>query len=204
MSVREATKLWHDDVRPAPEGWRWAQNNEEAKQILVAFDVVECSLDHDLGADPTDGLYAKGAGEETGLQLVDWMIERDCVPKVVTIHSWNPPAARRMERALIAAGHRPRVRPYQIPLQQPLSPLPPASEARPFGNYDFRLVYRNGEWIVHTAIVPSEGMEIQFSSFKICEDCGAPGDPKAWNGFWVKTLCPLCVNMRQEEKELKR
>lgn len=34
-------------------------------------------------------------------------------------------------------------------------------------------------------------------SFKICEDCGAPGDTKAWNGFCVKTLCPLCVKLRQ-------
>lgn len=116
MSVREATKLWYDDVRPAPEGWRWAHNNEEAKQILVAFRVIECSLDHDLGADPTEGVYAKGDAEETGLQLVDWMIEHNLVPEVVTIHSWNPPAARRMERAFIAAGHRPRVRPYQVPL----------------------------------------------------------------------------------------
>jgi len=40
-------------------------------------------------------------------------------------------------------------------------------------------------------------------SFKICEDCGAPGDTKAWNGFWVKTLCPYCVQLRQDEKEFK-
>jgi hypothetical protein len=120
MSVREATKLWHDDVRPAPKGWLWAQNNMQAKHILEVFDVVECSLDHDLGADPSEGLLAKGSGEETGLQLVDWMIENDCVPEVVTIHSWNPPAARRMERAFIAAGHRSvRVRPYQMPLPDP-------------------------------------------------------------------------------------
>lgn len=151
-------KLWLDDVRPAPDGWRWAQNNREAQRILETFDVVECSLDHDLGADPTDGLYAKGAGEETGLHLVDWMIEHDCVPSVITIHSWNPPAARRMERAFIAAGHRPRVRPYRVP-RQPGPDLLPV----PTPSHDFRLVFRNGEWEVHTAIKANEGLEIQFS-----------------------------------------
>lgn len=40
-------------------------------------------------------------------------------------------------------------------------------------------------------------------SFKICEDCGAPGITKAWNRFWVRTLCPLCVKLMQEEKEFK-
>ena len=40
-------------------------------------------------------------------------------------------------------------------------------------------------------------------SFKICEDCGAPGKTSASNGFWFKTLCPLCIKLRQEEKEFK-
>src|ERR1700677_464331 len=28
-------------------------------------------------------------------------------------------------------------------------------------------------------------------SYKTCEDCGAAGEAKSMNGFWVKTLCPL-------------
>jgi len=40
-------------------------------------------------------------------------------------------------------------------------------------------------------------------SFKLCEACGAPGTTKAWNGFWVRTLCPLCVKEEREEKEFK-
>lgn len=41
------------------------------------------------------------------------------------------------------------------------------------------------------------------ASFKICEDCGGPGDRCAWNGFWIKTICPLCVAGRRVEKEFK-
>ena len=37
------------------------------------------------------------------------------------------------------------------------------------------------------------------ASFKICEDCGAPGDTKAINGFWLKTLCPLCREEREND-----
>lgn len=40
-------------------------------------------------------------------------------------------------------------------------------------------------------------------SFKICEDCGAPGETKAWTGFWVRTLCPLCVKEMQDDREFK-
>jgi hypothetical protein len=118
-------KLWHDDVRPPPStDWSWARTNEEARMLLYNQKViaeeggdpcVECSLDHDLGALPSDGLYAKGAAEETGMQLVEWMIENDMVPPRVVIHSWNPGAAKRMRAALFAAGHNAELRPFQIP-----------------------------------------------------------------------------------------
>lgn len=45
------TKLWLDDVRPAPEGWTWCKNIEDAKALLLTGTVVEASLDHDLGMD---------------------------------------------------------------------------------------------------------------------------------------------------------
>jgi hypothetical protein len=34
-------------------------------------------------------------------------------------------------------------------------------------------------------------------SFKTCEDCGMAGDRVNVNGFWLKTLCPLCFKIRQ-------
>jgi hypothetical protein len=115
MPPREATKLWHDDVRPAPEGWRWAQTNQEAQHILESFDVVECSLDHDLGA-PLGNIFVAGHSPEgTGYDLVRWMIENNQVPAKVTIHSWSYDGARRMARALEDAGHAPVVAPYEVP-----------------------------------------------------------------------------------------
>ncbi len=55
--MNEPIKLWHDDVRPAPEGWTWARTNEKAMEILKAGNVIAASLeyviaaslDHDLG-----------------------------------------------------------------------------------------------------------------------------------------------------------
>lgn len=115
-------KLWHDDVRPPPSvDWAWAQTNEEAKLFLYNANaiaqaggegVTECSLDHDLGADPREGIYAKGAAEETGMQLVEWMIESGIVPKRVVIHSWNTPAAKRMWQAFKIAGYPAELRPF--------------------------------------------------------------------------------------------
>lgn len=117
-------KLWHDDVRPPPStDWSWARTNEEARMLLynqkaIADEggdaCVECSLDHDLGAPLDAGIFAKGAAEETGMQLVEWMIENDLVPPRVTIHSWNPSGAKRMRAALFAAGHQAELRPYQV------------------------------------------------------------------------------------------
>lgn len=116
-------KLWHDDVRPAPEGWMWARRNSEAKAILMnCWPIVEISLDHDLGLhdvvlpenpdEQMDVLFLKGQAAETGLDLVNWMIEEGRVPRSVTIHSWNPPGAQAMLRAFRAAGYPASVQPF--------------------------------------------------------------------------------------------
>ena len=108
-------RIWHDDVRPAPEGWTRAEDNAQAKLLLSSAALVTTiSLDHDLGAAPSDGIYAKGSSEETGMKLVEWMIEHDLVPEEVIIHSWNPPGARRMAEALNAAGHNVTLAPFQV------------------------------------------------------------------------------------------
>jgi len=119
-------RLWHDDVRRAPEGWKWARTNDEAKELLLTGEVVECSLDHDLGLhglgiDETDDwdkiieisyAMADQIGEETGLDLVKWMIENDCVPAKITIHSWNPEGAMRMARRLADHDHEVLISPF--------------------------------------------------------------------------------------------
>lgn len=116
-------QLWHDDVRPAPEGWVWARTNDEAKRILSTSQVVEISLDHDLGfhdveipEDPDEFITVmnlKGRDSQTGLDLVHWMVENDLVPETVTIHSWNPPGAQAMAARLNRFGHSVTVRPFK-------------------------------------------------------------------------------------------
>lgn len=103
-------RLWLDDIRPAPSGWEWARTNVQAQEFLLTGQVVECSLDHDLGYhdveipdDPEQLLEVitlHGTSEETGYDLVCWMLENNLVPKKVTIHSWNPDGAKRMAARL--------------------------------------------------------------------------------------------------------
>jgi len=109
-------KIWHDDVRPPPEDWVWAKNNDEAKDIFAVYgdEVVAISLDHDLGAKPEDGLYARGLSEDNGLKLVDWMIETGNLPAEIIIHSWNPVGAQRMWAAFYYAGVPALVEPYRV------------------------------------------------------------------------------------------
>ena len=88
-------KIWLDDIRPAPDGWVWVKNYEEAIELICGpenFD--EISLDHDLGDGPTgynvvcciEGLVGAGF----------W---RKKIP-VFHIHSANPVGRKNMQRAI--------------------------------------------------------------------------------------------------------
>jgi len=82
--------MWLDDMRPAPRGWTRAHDADQAKQLLMSGDVVESSLDHDLGL-----------GEPDGTDLVTWMIENDVWPPVrPCVHSANPAGAARMNQLI--------------------------------------------------------------------------------------------------------
>lgn len=87
-------KLWVDDERPAPDdSWTVAKTSNEAIKTLTYGSAYftnweEISLDHDLG------------GEDTGMKVVDWMTDYGFWPKVVTVHTANPPARKRMLAAL--------------------------------------------------------------------------------------------------------
>lgn len=77
-------RLWLDDVRPAPDGWRWAKTLEAARALLETGSVVEASLDHDLGTDE------RGDELPAGRKLVLWMCEHGVWPRDgVSIHSAN-------------------------------------------------------------------------------------------------------------------
>jgi hypothetical protein len=109
-------KLYHDDVRPAPEGWVWARTNMKAKEYLLTGKVEEISMDHDLGLDHIEMpeeltpeefyhfISLRGDGPHTGLELVRWMVANKIFPDKITIHSWNPVGADAMRNAFQAAG----------------------------------------------------------------------------------------------------
>lgn len=86
-------KLWVDDERPAPDDtWIVRLDSLSARYRLAIADalnekVLEISLDHDLGAD------------DTGMIVLDFMVEHGIWPEVLTIHTANPPARDRMLRA---------------------------------------------------------------------------------------------------------
>ena len=88
-------RLWVDDERPAPDdSWTVAKTSDDAIQelymlgtpavIAMGDTFEEISLDHDLG------------GDDTGMEVLDWMINWGYWPKVVTIHTANRPARDRM------------------------------------------------------------------------------------------------------------
>ena len=103
-------RIWVDDERPMPwtEGkiadihaetsdeairWleSWRRNNAERGRPLNNM-IDEVSLDHDLG------------GDDTGMKVLDWMIEHGVWPAELTIHTSNPPARKQMLAAANAEG----------------------------------------------------------------------------------------------------
>jgi len=84
-------RLWVDDERPAPDdSWRVCKTSKEAADFLLDHVIrrgqwlEEVSLDHDLG------------GDDTGMKVLNWMINEDVWPETLTIHTSNPPARKQM------------------------------------------------------------------------------------------------------------
>jgi hypothetical protein len=75
-------KLWVDDLRPAPDGWVWSKTSANTIDTLMLSnpgEVIEMSLDHDLG------------GEDTTRPIVLWLCENPSYwPERVRVHSANP------------------------------------------------------------------------------------------------------------------
>jgi hypothetical protein len=81
-------KIWVDDVREPPDGWRWFTHSEDViawlaydlEWVHMGFepDTRVMSLDHDLG------------GDDTTRPIVLWMCENEFWPEEVYVHSANP------------------------------------------------------------------------------------------------------------------
>ena len=105
-------KLWVDDHRAAPRGWRSVRSVAAAKVYLEQGLVTHISLDHDMGACAACAARGRHIGRMTrpgntfydycnhvpsGYDLCLWMEETGRWPRSgVRVHSANPAGARRM------------------------------------------------------------------------------------------------------------
>lgn len=88
-------KVWLDDFRPEPDGWDRTYWPDEVIALLRAGEVSVISLDHDLGNDKRG----------TGYDVLVWLEEQVYTNPAfkmptVYIHTANPPAADKMNKAL--------------------------------------------------------------------------------------------------------
>ena len=95
-------KLWIDDVRPAPYGYRWVKSVNEAKKLLSSefyrkyVDLID--IDHDAGE------YVKDGGDY--IKLLDWMETVEYTPDAIHIHSMNSVGVENMRRIIHKNGWR--------------------------------------------------------------------------------------------------
>ena len=101
--MKQIVRLWLDDVRdPVTHGhigWLWVKTYEEAIEAFQKYDVIEASLDHDLG--PLSAIGIENDVELSGYDVVKWMEENNVYPIYgVSVHSMNPIGAKRMKDGL--------------------------------------------------------------------------------------------------------
>jgi hypothetical protein len=84
-------KVYLDDERKTPEGWKRVYWPEEAIELLKTGAVTELSLDHDLGDDD------HGTGYDVVLWIEEAAITQGFVPPKMKVHSANSSARHKME-----------------------------------------------------------------------------------------------------------
>ena len=93
-------RVYLDDEREAPAGWHRVYWPEEAIALLSTGNVVEISLDHDLGDDERG----------TGYDVIVWIEEQVALhgmrPPLIHVHSANSSARERMVRGVEAIQNR--------------------------------------------------------------------------------------------------
>lgn len=83
-------KVYLDDVRFQPKGWILARTVKETIDLLKSGDVVELSLDHDLGDDVSNGY-------DVVLWIEENVVMNNFNPPVIHVHSANVSARKKME-----------------------------------------------------------------------------------------------------------
>ena len=87
-------RVYLDDERATPDGWVRVYWPDEAIALLDTGDVVEISLDHDLGDDE------RGTGYDVLLWIEEAVAVRGFEPPKMSVHSANSSARQKMEAAI--------------------------------------------------------------------------------------------------------
>jgi hypothetical protein len=89
-------KVYLDDERNTPDGWVRVYWPDEAIKLLSTGEVVELSLDHDLGDDE------RGTGYDVVLWIEEAVALRGFNPPLIRVHSANSSAREKMEAGIAA------------------------------------------------------------------------------------------------------
>lgn len=87
-------RVFLDDVRTPPAGWKLVAWPDEAIELLRKGDVTEISLDHDLGDDD------RGTGYDVVLWIEEQVALHGFDPPVIRVHSANVSARLKMEAGI--------------------------------------------------------------------------------------------------------
>jgi hypothetical protein len=100
-------------LRPAPQGWLWVKNVNQAQKALASGKVEAASLDHDLGDQIQPCAECEGELQpcedchchqrpSNGCDLVAWCVATGHWPtgQKPDVHSANPPGAANMRKMI--------------------------------------------------------------------------------------------------------
>ena len=93
-------KVYLDDVRDTPDGWKRVYWPDEAIELLKTGMVTEISLDHDLGDD------VRGTGYDVVLWIEEAVMTNGFSPPAIRVHSANVSARSKMESGIAAIMRR--------------------------------------------------------------------------------------------------
>lgn len=83
-------RVYLDDERQTPDGWVRVYWPDEAIALLESGNVIEISLDHDLGDDQ------RGTGYDVVLWIEEAVVTCGFNPPKISVHSANPSAREKM------------------------------------------------------------------------------------------------------------
>jgi hypothetical protein len=103
------SKLFLDDMRPAPSGWDLVRSYQEFVDYVDKLGVPQViSFDHDLGfehypfgeQDPTERIPYEQYTEKTGYHCAQYLVGKGQFPETAIVHSFNIVGARNIAHLL--------------------------------------------------------------------------------------------------------